>query len=166
MWRKAIICIAIIVSTGCISVHRTVIMDGTDKRIPIKDITLFNPRDRIIAEKSLILIGRIDSNQIYPFLPERLFWANLGKEYSGMTVGHLTKSIYIDRKTVLLDRNDPLEWLHFGALLSHELHHYFHDSSDPETGKITNEAIYKKIAQDEDLLRNYSRWWKEVKESR
>lgn len=173
-WKLNLTVIIILASVllGCSTVKDKIIkLEGTNVRIQIKNIVPMNDGDRLIAEKSLLLNSKIDPNQVYPYLPKCLFWANLGKEYYGLTVTYgnstnfVVKAIYVDRKSVLSDKNDPIEWLHFGALLSHELHHYFYDSSDPETGKITDAVIYRKLAEDPLLLKRYIGWWKELKQS-
>lgn len=157
---------------GCSTVGETKIIPTEGGYTKITNIRPFSKKDRMIAEESLFLISKIDQNQIYPYLPESIYWASLGKEYAGLTVTFgldskfQHKRIYIDRETVLLNYKDHLEWLHFGALLSHELSHYFHDTEDPDTGKITNETIYRKFSEDPTIGRKFETWWKEVIKSR
>lgn len=144
---------------GCSTVGVTKIINTDDGYTKLTGIRQFSKKDRQIAEEALSLISKIDPNQSYPHLPQSLYWAKLEKKYAGLTVTFGSdpktqyKHVYIDRETISLNSNDPIELLHFGALLSHELSHYFHDTDDPYTGQITNEAIYKKITEDPKLLK-------------
>lgn len=157
---------------GCSTVGVTKIIHTDDGYTKLTNIRPFSKKDRQIAEDVLFLISKIDPNQVYPYLPDSIYWASLGEKHSGLTVTFGSdpqtqyKRIYIDRESVLLNYKDSLEWLHFGALLSHELSHYFHDTEDPHTGRITNETIYRKMAEDPTLGRKFEKWWQEVIKSR
>lgn len=172
MWRLVLTLIFSSCLCGCLTTGVTKIIQTDDGFVKITNIRLMSEKDRDIARKSLFLISKIDPNQVYPHLPDSLYWAVLGEKYSGLTVTYgldpqtQHKRIYLDSETVLLDRKDYLEWLHFGALLSHELNHYFYDTEDPYTGKITNEVIYRNISNGPTLLKQFEEWWNEVKKSR
>lgn len=172
MWRIVLTLIFSLYLCGCSTTGSTKIIRTEDDCIKITNIRLISKKDRDVARKSLFLISKIDPNQVYPFLPKSLYWAVLGEKYSGLTVTYgldpktQYKHIYLDRETVLLNYKDPLEWLHFGSLLSHELNHYFYDTEDPYTGKITNEVIYRKFSEDPTLGKKFEGWWKEVIKSR
>ncbi|MEY3351023.1 MAG: hypothetical protein RIQ50_1134 [Bacteroidota bacterium] len=123
-------------------------------------------KDRTAVKQALYLITKIDPNQTYPYIPTNLYWATLGEKYAGITVTYNVNSknrykhIYIDRETMLLNSKNPMRWVYFGALLSHELNHYFYDTEDPFTGKITNELIYLKL-KDTQVSENLEKWFNE-----
>jgi hypothetical protein len=121
---------------GCVTASDTKRVKVNGNVVEIKNVRLMSKKDRDTAKISLILISKIDTNQIYPHLPDNLYWASLGKKYDGLVVGDTveTKRVYVNRDSFLL--NTAIDYLHFGALLSHELHHYFYDSDDPYTGQI------------------------------
>jgi len=172
MWKNFLALIISCYLCGCSTVGVGKIIHTDDSKIKITNVRLISEKDRDIARKSLFLISKIDPNQVYPSLPDSLYWASLGDKYSGLTVTYgldpnrQYKHIFLDRNTVLLNYKDPLEWLHFGTLLSHELNHYFYDTEDPYTGKITNEEIYRRLATDPTLEKKFEGWWKEVIKSR
>ena len=172
MLRLALTLIFSLYLCGCSTIGKSKTITTDEGVVFITNIKPLSGRERVIAKKSLLLISKIDQNQVYPYFPESLYWAKLGDKYAGLTVTFGSdpktqyKHVYIDRETVLLNERDPLEWLHFGCLLSHELNHYFHDTEDPHTGRITNEVIYRKLAEDPTLLRNFEKWWSDVIKSR
>lgn len=151
---------------GCSTVGTRKIIVTDDGVVKITNVKLMSEKDRTAVKRALYLIEKIDPNQTYPFIPAHLYWANLGERYAGITVtyGINTKNrykhVYIDRETMLLNSNDPNRWVYFGALLSHELNHYFYDTDDPFTGKITNELIYKKL-KDKQVSENLEKWFNE-----
>jgi hypothetical protein len=168
MWRIILTLIFSLYLCGCSTVGVDKVIRTEDGSIKLTKVRIMPEKDRDVARKSIFLISKIDPNQVYPYLPASLYWASLGEKYSGLTVTYgldpknQHKCIYLDRDTILLDYKDPLEWLHFGAVLSHELNHYFYDTEDPYTGKITNETIYRKLADDPTLGKKFEGWWKEV----
>jgi hypothetical protein len=131
-----------------------------EKAIEIKIGREFNESERKLAEQALKMVAIVDHSQVYPYLPQQIYWSDMPAFY-GLTV---TKDVtpFYTNKIILLDighsrpkeTNDVNQMLFFGAVLSHELHHYFHNSIDLETQLKTDAEIYKRIKGSPELLKN------------
>lgn len=180
MFKKVILVLLLICLSSCyaptiippVNSNRIVTnLYGTDTKIVIDNIASMGKSDKEIARKSLKLIAIIDPKQTYPHLPDELYWADLGTNYSALTVTrsesemNITRKIYMNRLTMLVDKNDCGEWLYFGAILSHELHHYFYDSIDPYTTTVTDGLIYRKILENPNILIEFKSQWEKVKKT-
>jgi len=126
----------------------------------IKILREFNQSERELAIQALKMVSSIDGSQIYPYLPQQLYWADMPLFY-GLTITqdaipfYTNKIILLDfRQTRPKETNDVHQMLFFGAILSHELHHYFHNSIDPDTKNKTDAEIYKRTQQNPQLLNN------------
>lgn len=140
---------------------------GPDAKI--KKMVLLGPVDRVFAEKSLKIISTIDETQVYPYLPLKLYWAEMNQGYLGLTVTftdidstNTHKIVLLNKKEIFQDYNDPIQWITLGTVLSHELNHYFFNTEDPYTSTVTDAVIYRTIQGNKNFFKEYYPLWNSV----